>query len=156
MDVNAAHALIDQFRETFEGTRPNWITDGRPETAVLGLLDSFTEAQSHRPPAPGARTVAEHTAHLWYSLDLFLKRVRGEDPKAEWETSFDLHGRDWATLKSDLRSAYEACLEVLAGNRDKPIDQWPPIHIAGLSAMTAHNAYHLGAIRQIGLVAAGR
>jgi hypothetical protein len=36
--------------------------------------------------------------------------------------------------------------------RTLPPEKWPPIHVAGLAAVTAHNAYHLGAIRQIARV----
>ncbi len=156
MEVNPSHALVDQFRETFEGTKPNWITDGDPRTAVLGLVDSLNDEQAHRPPAPGARTAAEHAAHLWYSLDLFLRRARGEEPKAAWETSFELNGRDWTAIKADLRRAYDDCVALISQNRARPLGEWPPIHIAGLAAMTAHNAYHLGAMRQIARVVAGK
>jgi hypothetical protein len=32
-----------------------------------------------------------------------------------------------------------------------PLTDWPPIYVVGLAAMIAHNAYHLGAIKQMAI-----
>jgi hypothetical protein len=37
--------------------------------------------------------------------------------------------------------------------RQDPLSAWQPIHVASLAAMIGHNAYHLGAIRQLMLEA---
>jgi len=34
-----------------------------------------------------------------------------------------------------------------------PLSEWPPIFVVGLVATIGHNAYHLGAIRQIAIAA---
>lgn len=47
-------------------------------------------------------------------------------------------------------------LAFLQERRAVPVQDWPTIHLAGLAAITAHNAYHLGAIRQIARVVRGR
>jgi hypothetical protein len=160
MDIDPIATLIDQFRETFEGeVTPGqcWITDGRPDTAIFGTIDALTNDQAQASPVPGARSVAAHVEHLRFSLELTARRLRGENPHADWSSSFNVrnaseHG--WESLKQELRAAYYAVLDILQSKRATPLAEWPPIHLVGLAAMTAHNAYHLGAIRQIAQVVA--
>ena len=164
MDVELIPTLIDQYRETFEGeVTPGrvWITDGPPESAVLGALDALTPAQAFTPPTPGGRSIAAHANHLRYTLDLTLRRLHGENPATDWPGSFVVpasasdpraQAELWSTLRRDLRTAYEGVLAFVQRQRSTPPEKWPPIHLAGLCAMTAHNAYHLGAIRQIAKV----
>ncbi|MDQ3332782.1 MAG: DinB family protein [Planctomycetota bacterium] len=158
MHVEVIPTLIDQFRETFEGeVRPGWcwITDGPADTAVLGTIDRLTADEAFAPPVPGARSVAAHVAHLRFALDLTTERLRGENPQADWKPSFDLPdttATGWESLKKDLRRAYDAVLAAFERNKDLPPQEWVPINLVGLAAMTAHNAYHLGAIRQIARV----
>lgn len=158
MDVDVMPTLIDQFRETFEGeVRPNWcwITDGKREAAVLGLIEALTSEQAFATPPgrkSGARSIAAHVAHLRFALDLLLERMHGKDPAADWARSFDLPAASpaaWETLKRDLRRAYDGVLAVLQPSRGKAVGDMPPIHVVGLAATIAHNAYHLGAIVQI-------
>lgn len=161
MHVELIPTLIDQFRETFEGEVMAgwcWITDGPPESAVLGAIEPLTPEQAFAAPTPGGRSVAAHVAHLRFALDLTLRRLRGENPPADWTSSFDLAGatpEHWAALKRDVRSAYEGVVAFLQERRDVPVQDWLPIDLAGLTAMTAHNAYHLGAIRQVARVVRG-
>ena len=155
MQIDLIPTLVDQFRETFEGEiKPGWcwITDGPPESAVLGAIAQLTPEQAFAAPTPGGRSIAAHVAHLRFALDLTLRRLNGEDPPADWPSSFNLPGTTeghWEALKRDVRRAYDGVAAFLQARRDVPAQDWLPIHLAGLSATTAHNAYHLGAIRQI-------
>jgi hypothetical protein len=158
MDIDVMPTLIDQYRETFEGeVQPNWcwITDGRRETAVLGLIDGLTPEQAFATPPgrkPGARSIAAHVAHLRFALDLLLERMHGKDPPADWARSFELHATTpeaWTTLKREVRRAYDGVLAVLQQARGTKVGDMPPIHVVGLAATIAHNAYHLGAIQQM-------
>lgn len=158
MNIDAMPTLIDQFRETFEGeVTPGmcWITDGTRQSAVLGTIDSLTPQQALAAPVPGARSVAAHVAHLRFALDLTAQRLRGENPPADWAISFDLPDSSpagWESLKRDLRRAYDAILAILQESRGKQVQDLPAINLVGLAAMIAHDAYHLGAIRQIAQV----
>jgi hypothetical protein len=163
MDIDVMPTLIDQYRETFEGdVGPNWITDGKRETAVLGLLDALTPEQAFATPPgrkPGARSIAAHVEHLRFSLDLLLERMHGKNPAADWARSFDLAAPSpaaWETLKRELRRAYDGVLALLQESRGKAVGDMPPIHVVGLAATIAHNAYHLGAIQQMALAVRGR
>lgn len=157
MNIALIPTLIDQFQETFEGeVAPGvcWITSGPAESAILGTLDALTPDQALTPPAPGVLPAAAHAAHLRFALDLTLERLNGGNPPADWPSSFRLPpaapgqspAERWSALRQDLRRAYAAVLSFLQQRRHTPVGEWPPIHLAGLSAMTAHNAYHLGAI----------
>jgi hypothetical protein len=158
MNIDTVPVLIDQFRETFEGeVTPGmcWITDGTPQSAVFGTIEPLTAQQALASPVPGARSVAAHVAHLHFALALTARRFRGENPPADWATSFnvvDPSPQGWDTQRRDLRQAYDAMLAILQESRGKPLQDIPPINLVGLAATTAHNAYHLSAIRQIAQV----
>lgn len=158
MHVEVIPTLIDQFRETFEGeVRPGWcwITDGPPGSAIFGTIDRLSADEAFALPVPGARSAAAHVAHLRYAHHLTSERLRGENPQADWKTSFDLPDTTsarWESLKHDLRRAYDTILAEFEQYKDLPPQDWVPINLVGLAAMTAHNAYHLGAICQIARV----
>lgn len=155
MQVELTPTLIDMYRETFEGeVKPGWcwIVSGPADASVLGTLDSLTVDQAYAEPKPGRNSIAGHAAHLRYTLDLTLKRLNGENPTPDWKTSFDTGAKNqaaWDQLKQDLRTAYDGVLAFYDRLRGKPINEWVPIQAVGLSAMIGHNAYHLGAIRQL-------
>lgn len=159
MQVDLVPALISQLRETMEGeVGSSWITDGKPDSGVMGFIQNIPAEQAYQAPRPGGRSVAEHIAHLRFALDLTRERWSGNDPPADWGTSFDLPDRSpggWDALRADLRRAYDGVLNiVLETQRTLPREQWPDLYFAGLSALIGHNAYHLGAIRQIALTVA--
>jgi hypothetical protein len=157
MHIDVIPTLIEQFRETFEGEVPSgrcWITDGRHDTAVLGTIEPLSPAEAFSAPTPGAKSIAAHVAHLRYSLDLTAERLAGHNPPTDWPASFNVPATDtsaeaWQSLTADLKRAYHAVLAILQNQESTPLADWPPIQVAGLAAMTAHNAYHLGAIRQM-------
>ena len=156
MQIDLIPTLIDQFRETFEGeVRPGvcWITDGRPDSALLGTLAALSAEQAYAPPVPGSKPIAAHVEHLRFTLAVTLERLHGRDPTPDWPSSFTpppASPAAWDALRRDLRRAYDGVLAFLQQQqRTLPPEKWPPIHLAGLAAVTAHNAYHLGAIRQI-------
>jgi hypothetical protein len=158
MNIAVMPTLIEQFRETFEGRVPSgrcWITDGRPDAAVLGAIEPLSADEAFAAVVTGGKSIAAHVAHLRFSLDLTAERLRGNDPPAEWSTSFNVPAPSadaWTSLQRELRRAYNAVLAILEERQDTPLQDWPPIHVAGLAAITAHNAYHLGAIRQLARV----
>jgi hypothetical protein len=158
MQIDVIPTLIDQFRETFEGeVQPGvcWIIDGRADAALFGTLQSLTAEQAFTPPVAGAHPIAAHAEHLRFSLELTWKRLQGENPEADWAGSFRVSPASdaaWESLQSELRRAYERVLEWLQQRRDVPPEDWVPLHLAGIIAIIAHNAYHLSAIRQIAQV----
>lgn len=155
MQVELTPTLIDMYRETFEGSvRPNWcwIVSGPAEQSVLGSLASIGADKAYAASAPGRRSIAAHAAHLKYTLELTLRRLQGENPPVDWEGSFEPgepSPQAWQQLQQDLKTAYDAVLAFFNTMREEPLSAWQPIQVAALVAMTGHNAYHLGAIRQL-------
>lgn len=155
MHIDLTPTLIDMYRETFEGeVKPGWvwIVSGPADDSVFGSLAGLTADDAFAVIAPGRKSIAAHAAHLKFTLELTLKRLHGENPPADWPSSFNTGeptSAEWSRLQQDLRTAYEAVLNFFNQHRDQPIANWEPIQVAGLVAMTGHNAYHLGAIRQL-------
>ncbi len=155
MQIELTPTLIDMYRETFEGAvEPDWcwIVSGPADASVLGSLASVGADAAYARSAPARRSIAAHAAHLKYTLELMLRRLQGKNPPADWERSFDTgepSSEAWQRLQQDLKAAYEAVLDFFNLMRDQPISAWQPIQVTALAAMTGHNAYHLGAIRQL-------
>lgn len=155
MNIDLTPTLIDMYRETFEGeTAPDWtwIVGGAPEESVTGTLRALTAEQAYATPPTGRKSIAAHAVHLKYALELTLRRLHGENPPSDWPGSFNpgpASPAAWERLQADLQKAYDGVLDFFNAMRDKPIAEWQPIHAAGLAAMIGHNAYHLGAIRQL-------
>ena len=155
MQIDLTATLIDMYRETFEGAvQPDWfwIVSGDPARSVLGTLAAVSWEQAVQSPGPGRKTIAEHAAHLRFTLEITLQRLQGTDPEVDWARSFEteIHGPDdWARLQTQLHSQYAALLDFFTAQRQRPLADWNPLHVAVLTAMTGHNAYHLGALRQL-------
>lgn len=158
MDLDLVPTLIDQFRETIEGPqKPDWvwITDGKPGSDLFGTLERLTPQQAFAEPTPGGKSIAAHVEHLRFTFDVTVQRMAGKDPRPDWAASFvvaDTSPAAWDIQKRELRRSYQALLDAFNAHRDKPITDWNPWHAAGLAAMIGHNAYHLGAIRQMAQV----
>lgn len=161
MDIDLTPTLIDMYRETFEGAvKPDWcwIVSGPAEASVIGSLTGLTAEQAYAEPSPGRKSIAAHAAHLKFTLDLTLKRLHGENPTADWPSSFHVGEPSpaaWTQLQQDLLAAYDGVLTFFEQKREQPISAWEPIQVVGLAAMIGHNAYHLGAIRQLMLEVRG-
>ena len=155
MHIEIIPTLVHQLRETMEGANgPTWIVDHKSDAGVFGVIDAISAEQALRPIAPGNRSIAEHVKHLQFSLALTHLRMQGQDPKADWLSSFDLPDASadgWEQLKRDLRKSFDDVLTVVTEQAKVPLAGWPPIYVVGLVAMIAHNAYHLGAIKQIAI-----
>lgn len=163
MQIEFIPALIEQYSETFEGeVQPDrcWITDGQRKSGVWSLIEGLMADQAFAPPAPGARSIAAHVRHLRLTLDRTLERFQGDTlPPWDGVASFrvlDSTPGGWGSLKCELRQSYLAVLAFLQEHRGKTIQEWPPGNLAKLAAMIAHNAYHLGAIRQMATLVRGQ
>lgn len=155
MQIDLTPTLIDMYRETFEGSvKPDWcwIVSGPADKSVLGSLAGLTVERAYATSDSRHKSIAAHAAHLRYTLDLTLRRLNGENPQADWDHSFDVGEPSpaaWQQLQGDLRTAYDGVLAFFDRQRNQPIADWQPIHVVALAAMIGHNAYHLGAIRQL-------
>jgi len=110
-------------------------------------LADVSAAEASRPVAPGASTIAAHTAHAAYYLEGFVAIVENRHEKPDWPGSFrpaEVDEAEWARQRSRFHGVAERVGALLRGN-----PQWQREQVAGAMAQLAHLTYHLGAVRQM-------
>lgn len=141
--------FIGKYRELLEGVptgEPTWVTTGGPEGGVYGTLDDITAEEASRDL--GGTSIAAHTEHLRWAIDLVNGYFAGKEPPSDWSESWRVKEVDeaaWSALKQAIRKAGDT---LLAG---------VPVHhswreefaVSGALASYGHTAYHLGALRQL-------
>lgn len=117
------------------------------QSGLLGTLDRVDAATASARLRPGNETVASHTNHIHFLVDLHNRFERGEQPHADWAGSWTNQVVDdatWAALRADLRAAYDTVMSRLEQRQE-----WPDEGVSAYIMLVAHCAYHLGEIRQI-------
>lgn len=143
------------------------LVNGSPDPSVgtfmlnrgdLGLLHALDQlsAESASRTVTGGATIAAHTDHVRYGLELLNRWASGEASPwktADWTASWRKQAvtdDEWRRLRADLRreaEVWQRHLGSIGGLSDTAM-KW----VAG---SVAHLAYHLGAIRQIDRAARG-
>lgn len=121
----------------------------RGDEGLLASLDKISPADASTTRAGGA-TIAAHTDHLRYGLELLNRWAEGKPvpwKEADWTASWKrstVTDAEWQTLRASLRREADRWIAALAEPRELSARelQWTIGSIA-------HLAYHLGAIRQI-------
>lgn len=150
-------SILTMLEEGFEGPEDparTWFVNNEADCGVFGTLDRLSAAEASRAPDPGRNTAAAHAEHLRFSLDVYTRYTRGEQPDPSWGKSWEVQEVDaarWDTLRTALRREYDAFVRAI-GELPDPID---PVVLTGLVGSVAHAAYHLGALRQIAKARAG-
>jgi hypothetical protein len=150
MSVQLFRESIDRLlQEAYEGPTPDlwtWFASQEPESGVLGTIRHLTAEQAWAKPPGVSHSVAQHVAHLIYSIDFAMKFARGEQPKADWPSSWrvgPIEEQSWQSMQRSLREAHLRMRMWV--HTDEPFDQKDSV--TGFIASIAHAAYHLGAIR---------
>jgi hypothetical protein len=121
----------------------------RGDPGLLHALDQIS-AQSASTTKTGGATIAAHTDHIRYGLELLNRWAGGESSPwktADWTASWrkqTVTDDEWRRLRADLRREADTRQRhhgTLGGLSDTAKKR-----VAG---SVAHLAYHLGAIRQI-------
>jgi ATP-dependent phosphoenolpyruvate carboxykinase len=136
------------LKETFEGPEPTgpsaFLDKG---TGLFQTLDGISaEIASAHVRAEGS-TIAAHTEHIRFYVDVHYKLLRGVRDKIDWDESWrikSVKAAQWDALREDLRRVYATVKEHL-----RRVNGWGEDEISIAMAIVAHTAYHLGAIRQI-------
>jgi hypothetical protein len=149
LTLKALRTLLD---ETMFGAKPNWsfvINAGEP--GLIATLKGITAVQASRLPGAGRKPIVSHANHVLYGYELINRAVAGDAKafaEANWGLAWKLENvteAQWTDLLQRLETQSRKIL-ALAETIPSGIDE---IMLTGLFGSAAHNAYHLGAIRQI-------
>ena len=119
--------------------------DGSGNNGLCATLELLSATQASDPTLLGL-SVAAHTAHTAYHMEVGVRWMAGDHGPFDWQGSFDPRAVDeteWNTLKARVRTAYNALVQL-----NKSVTEWNDDSLGGLSGALAHVCYHLGAIRQ--------
>ena len=145
--VKEIRALLD---ETFENVSGIYLDR---QTSLFETVDSLDSDTVSTPLVPGGTTIAGHLAHIKFYLDVSLDYMQGKQlGKIDWTQSWvtrTVDEREWSELRESLHETTSRVREAIDSFTD--FNSEPAL--AGALAVTVHTAFHLGAIRQILLVA---
>jgi len=151
-------AIETLMKEIYEGPAdpkgPTWVVSNGADSGLFGALRPLSPAQASAKPKGASHSVAEHVAHLKFSLDVNLRYAQGEEPgKLDWESSWHvpnpLTSDVWQRLLRSLHDSWQALLSWAQSKEE--FDNF--FSVCGFTASVAHSAYHLGAIRQLAAIA---
>ena len=138
--------LMQLFEEVFETHHGIFLDKG---TSLFETLHGISAEQASRPLGTGGATVAAHTAHVDFYLEVLERFLLARDTtpadwRAIWLTVQAVQPEEWAALQHRLRASYKRVSATLRG-----LDDWNDGDSLSVAmAMVAHTAAHLGAIRQ--------
>ncbi|MEL6404583.1 MAG: hypothetical protein AAFN11_04180 [Chloroflexota bacterium] len=136
-------ALLQSLEETFENVKGIYLDK---ETSIFETLATVSASEASQPVSSDCATIAAHVAHMTYYIEILLKLIDGEQPKADWQAIWNTVGAvtddEWQASQDALKSAYQQIRSV-ASETEWQNDR----QMAGAMGILMHNAYHLGEIR---------
>jgi hypothetical protein len=137
-------ALTMALEEAFAQAHGIFLDGGE---TLFETLATVSAAQASQPLGPRSGNIAAKVNHMCVYIEAVSKNAEaGEYLPVDWEGSWkvgELDGTAWQALIERLRSNYEQLRSFVAAN-----DTWDEMFIGGAFGLVAHNAYHLGEIRQ--------
>jgi hypothetical protein len=156
-------ALLESLKETafvmLEETFPSRDKGGNVYldrcTGWFPSLEGLSAEDASVPIVPGGTTIAAHTFHTVFYLDVVMAELKGRSlGRVDWKESWVVSKVDapaWDDLRRRLREAYEEVVALLEADAD-----WGQAHVEVVMAAVTHSAYHLGAVRQFHTVLRAR
>lgn len=149
---DVSEVIFQLLKETFEGPAPAgpsaFIEKG---TGLFQTLEGVSAELASTPARAEGSTVAAHTEHIRFYLAVHHKLMLGVAEHVDWNESWRIKTVDaaeWDDLKERLQMGYGTVMDHL-----RKLDTWGENEINLAMSIIAHTAYHLGAIRQLVLVA---
>lgn len=140
--INQAFLML--LDETFETVRGIYLDK---ETSIFETLATITAEEASQTNEHCA-TIAAHVAHMTYYIDILLELINGAQPQADWgyiwQTVSDVTADEWQASQQALRDNYQKIRKIASKMEWEDERQ-----LAGAMGIIAHNAYHLGEIRQM-------
>jgi hypothetical protein len=149
---NFRSGLLFVLDETFDNVHGAYLDPG---DAFFATLDTISAEEASRKVGSTCSSIAAQVNHTIFYIDIGIRYMRGENPgKQDWQASWspnEVTASEWDELKTRLRTSQQQMLELIQSTTD-----WDNDHIVGGAfAMVAHNAYHLGQIREAMCVVQG-
>ncbi|HEV8431302.1 MAG TPA: hypothetical protein VGQ41_25605 [Pyrinomonadaceae bacterium] len=149
---DVSEVIFQLLKETFEGPAPigpsAFIEKG---TGLFQTLEGVSAELASTPARAEGSTVAAHTEHIRFYLAVHHKLMLSVAEHVDWTESWRIKTVDaaeWDDLKERLQIGYGTVMDHL-----RNLDRWGENEISLAMSIIAHTAYHLGAIRQLVLVA---
>jgi hypothetical protein len=146
-DLNSAFtaALLMGLEETFEKVHGIYLDK---TTSIFETLATISAEEASQAPAGGCATIAAHVAHMTYYMEILVRFIHGERPETDWQhiwqTVSSVTPAEWAASQHSLREVYMQIRGIATNMTWEDENQ-----IGGALGLLAHNAYHLGEIRQM-------
>jgi uncharacterized damage-inducible protein DinB len=142
---NFRSALLFVLDETFDNVHGAYLDPG---DSFFATLETISAEEASRPVGTSCASIAAQVNHTIFYNDVGLRYMRGENPgKQDWQAAWTLTevtANEWDALKTRLRESQQQLLELINSNT-----QWDNDDIVGGAfATVAHNAFHLGQIRE--------
>ncbi|MCE1252323.1 MAG: hypothetical protein LWX83_02115 [Anaerolineae bacterium] len=138
-------ALLAVLDETFEHFHDFYLDEG---TSLFETLETISAAQASLPVSKDCASIAAHTDHIRYFLDVLEQELLGLPIEPDWmdiwQNRRQVTQSEWQSIKYNLRSSYERILKLLK----KPGLFDNEKNVGRALSILAHSAYHLGEIRQ--------
>ncbi len=148
---NTLETLLNELYEGPANPNKTWVVSSQPGSGILGTLRGISAEQAKLVPQGLSHSIAEHIAHLHYSIDHALAAIRGDTPISDWKSSWNAGDFDecaWQRMQRNLR---EAQLRLRMDIHDRQNFEHFEM-TAGFIAAVAHAAYHLGCVRQLAAI----
>jgi hypothetical protein len=138
--------LLLLLNETFEEVQGVYLDKG---TSLLETLATISAEEASIPVGGRCASIAAQVAHVCFYLDVLERYLKtGQNERVDWgevwRTVREVTPVEWSALQERVRLAYQrTCEGILA------FEAWDTEYsLAGAMGIMAHNAYHLGEIRQ--------
>lgn len=137
-------ALADSLKETFEKVQGIFLDKG---DSIFETLSNVSAAQASQPLGPRSGNIASKVNHMCVYIEaVSASGAAGEYLPVDWEGSWKVDAvsdDEWVALVERLRTAYAGLKAFIPAH-----DNWNEMFVGGAFGLVAHNAYHLGEIRQ--------
>jgi hypothetical protein len=148
VQTQLAKEFLQLLRETFEGPGPTgpsaYLDKG---TGLLQTIDDISAEMASAKARDDGSTIAAHTEHVRFYVDVHYKLLLGARDKIDWDESWRIktvNAAQWDALRQDLMKNYRKVTDYL-----RDVKTWGEDEMSIALAIIAHTAYHLGAIRQL-------
>ena len=144
-DAALTRALLALYKETFEGPPEKGGFCLDPGTGLHQTLANIGSDEASK--LIKGNSVAAHSRHLDYYLEVLHTYLRGNMQVADWQSAWKkrkVSSAEWIKLRKQIRERSKE-LE----KHFEEIGNWDPDRITLALAIVVHSAYHLASIRQM-------